>query len=228
MNTNINTPTKPQPNPAETDTLLDDEIPAKFKDPETGALNVDALVKSYKALEQKMGSQTGAPKSPDEYCVDCSHGLFDSDPEVNKRLHEKGFTNEQAQAVYDLAAEKMVPAINALAYDVKAERELEKLINHFGGADKWKEVARQLLAFGQKNMPADVLDNLSSSYEGVLALYRMMQSQEPSLKKEVDTVETSADEQELQSMMRDPKYWKDKDPAFIAKVTEGFKNIYGG
>lgn len=27
-------------------------------------------------------------------------------------------------------------------------------------------------------------------------------------------------------MMNDPKYWRDKDPAFIAKVTEGFKNLY--
>ncbi len=28
-------------------------------------------------------------------------------------------------------------------------------------------------------------------------------------------------------MMRDPKYWRDKDPAFVAKVTEGFKSVYG-
>jgi hypothetical protein len=28
-------------------------------------------------------------------------------------------------------------------------------------------------------------------------------------------------------MMRDPKYWRDQDPSFIAKVTEGFKRMYG-
>ncbi len=37
----------------------------------------------------------------------------------------------------------------------------------------------------------------------------------------------AASEAELQSLMRDPKYWRDKDPATIAKVTDGFKRIYG-
>jgi hypothetical protein len=27
-------------------------------------------------------------------------------------------------------------------------------------------------------------------------------------------------------MMRDPRYWRDRDPAFIAQVTEGFKRLY--
>lgn len=35
------------------------------------------------------------------------------------------------------------------------------------------------------------------------------------------------DELELQSMMRDPKYWRDQDPSFVAKVTEGFQKLYG-
>lgn len=213
-------------NPKETETLLDDAIPEKFKDPETGALKTEALLKSYAELEKKLSSQEAAPKSPEEYCINCDHGLFDADEEVNKKLHEKGFTNDQAQAVYDLAAEKMVPAINQLANDVKAEREIEKLINHFGGAEKWQEVARQLLAFGEKNLPADVLDNLSSSYEGVLALYNMMKTDEPGLKSESAPQEKSGEE-DLKAMMRDPKYWKEKDPKFVAKVTEGFKNIYG-
>lgn len=213
----------------QTETLLDDEIPAKFKDPETGALRADTMVKSYKELEKKLSSRETAPATPEEYCIECGHGLFEADPDVNKRLHEKGFTNDQAQAVYDLAAEKMVPMVAQINQDVQAERELEKLIEHFGGPDKWKEVSRQLLAFGKKSMPADVLDSLSSSFEGVKALYRMMQSGEPSLKKESDVSGAGAsDELELQSMMRDPKYWRDKDPAFVAKVTEGFKAVYGG
>ena len=31
---------------------------------------------------------------------------------------------------------------------------------------------------------------------------------------------------DLQAMMSDPKYWRDKDPSFIAKVTEGFQRLY--
>lgn len=201
-------------------------VPDKFKNPETGAVRLDALINSYSELEKKMSGASAAPHSPDEYCVNCDHGLFEPDAEINQRLHAKGMNQDQVQEVYDLAAEKMVPMIKGVADDFSADREIEKLINHFGGGDKWKEVSRQLLAFGQRNLPADVLTNLSSSYEGVLALYKMMQSDEPGLKRQTENP-SAVGEQDLQSMMRDPKYWRDKDPAFVAKVTEGFKSVYG-
>lgn len=207
-------------------TLLDDDIPAKFKDPETGSVRMDAMVKSYKELEKKISQSPSIPKSADEYCIECNHGLFEVDMEMNKILHEKGFTNEQVQIVYDLAAEKMIPMVMQIAGDFQADREIEKLINHFGGVDKWKEISRQLLAFGQKNLPADVLDSLSSSFEGVLALYNMMGGKEPALSPSGDKA-TPAEMNDLKSMMRDPKYWREKDPSFVAKVTEGFQKLYG-
>lgn len=208
------------------DTLLDNEIPQKFKNAETGEVNVGAMAKSYKALENKLSQRPSVPKAYTDYCVDCNHGLFEADDEMNKKLHEKGFTNEQVQFVYDLAAEKMVPMIAEMAGDFKADREVEKLIEHFGGPDKWKEISRQLLSFGQKNMPADALDSLSSSYEGVIALYNMMNGDEPKISTgDVNANNTGAID--LQSMMKDPKYWRDKDPSFVAKVTEGFQRMYG-
>ena len=48
----------------ETATLLDDEIPAKFKDPQTGALNAQALLSSYKELERKDVRASGRAKMP--------------------------------------------------------------------------------------------------------------------------------------------------------------------
>lgn len=210
-----------------TDNLLDNEIPEKFKDPETGSVKLNTLLQSYKELERKLSQKPLPPKSADEYYVDCSHGLFEEDKDLNRMFHDKGFTQDQVQFVYDMAAEKMVPMIMEIAADFHADQEVEKLINHFGGADKWKEVSRQLLAFGQKNLPLDVLDTLASSYEGVLALYRMMKGEEPSMSKDSITTGASSSEMELQAMMRDPKYWRDRDPSFIAKVTEGFQKLYG-
>ena len=201
-------------------------VPDKFKNPDTGALRLEALVNSYSELEKKMSGAPSAPTSPDEYCINCEHGIFEPDTEINQRLHAKGMTQEQVQEVYDLAAEKMVPMVKEIARDFSADREIEKLVNHFGGPDQWKQVSRQLLAFGQRNLPQDVLENLSSSYEGVLGLYKMMKSEEPDLKKNAENP-SSVGEQDLKSMMRDPKYWRDKDPAHIAKVTEGFKTVYG-
>lgn len=202
-------------------------VPEKFKDMQSGAVNVPALLNSYKELERKMSGQSRAPASAEEYCIECKHGMFTPDHDVNTRLHAKGLTQEQVQEVYDLAAEKLVPMIVELASDFQAEREVEKLIAHFGGEDNWREISRQLLSFGQKHLPADVLQNMASSYEGVLALQRMMKGDEPSVSRAAPVSDRSAtDVNELKGMMRDPKYWRDKDPAFVAKVTEGFKKIY--
>lgn len=210
-----------------TDNLLTEDIPEKFKNAE-GGLQADALLRSYKELERRLSSVPGAPKSPEDYCINCDHGLFEADADINRRLHEKGFTQEQAQALYDLAAERMVPMVRSVTADIQAEREVEKLIEHFGGPDQWREVSRQLLAYGQKNLPGDVLESLSSSYDGVRALYRMMQTEEPGFKRASSENPSKVGELDLQSMMRDPKYWRDKDPSYVAKVTEGFKKMYGG
>lgn len=206
------------------ETLLDDEIPSKFKDKETGEVQVSAMARSYKELEKKMSQTPSAPKSADEYCINCEHGLFDVDADLNQKLHEKGFTNEQVQTVYDLAVEKMVPMVIEMAGEFQAEREVEKLIEHFGGPQQWQEISRQLLSYGQKALPADVLDSLSSSYEGVIALHNMMQGQEPSISTKSD--ERNGEDMDLKAMMRDPRYWRDKDPSFVAKVTEGFQRLY--
>lgn len=210
----------------EEENLLEIDIPQKFKDVKTGALDTQKLLASYKELEGHLSSRPSAPKSHLDYCIDCSHGMFNADEEVNKRLHDKGLTPEQVQEVYDLAAEKLMPMIRELAVEYQAEREVEKLVNHFGGSEKWKEVSRQLLAFGRQNMPEDVLDNMASSYEGVLALYRMMQNKEPSLQRHAAPSHDGPDEKKLISMMRDPKYWREKDPSFVEKVTKGFEGLY--
>lgn len=218
-------------------------IPEKFRDPQTGKIRVDALINSYLALEKKLSSMMprpetdddkinimrilGLPETPDEYDVKVDHGLFDVDPEVNQRLHARGLTLEQVQEVYDLASEKLVPMILELAGEFQADREVERLVATFGGEEQWREMSRQLLAFGKKNLPPEVLESLSSSFEGVMALHRMMKGQEPGMASLSGTdADMAATEQDLQSMMRDPRYWRDRDPAFIAKVTEGFSKLY--
>jgi len=227
---------------SETPTALKPEtLPEKFWDSETGEIRLDSLIQSYIALEKKLSTMVakpespedkaklyrmlGVPESPEEYCVNCDHGLFTPDAEMNTRLHERGFTPEQVQTVYDLAAEKLVPMILELSEEFKADREVERLAAAFGGPERFQEVSRQLLAFGRKNLPADVLNNLSSSFEGVMALHRMMKGEDSAMTPRVESASDSS-ESDLRSMMRDPKYWRQKDQAFIGKVTEGFRRLY--
>jgi len=209
-------------------------IPAKFIDKETGELRADALIKSYLSLEQKLSQslQTKdapkAPKKADEYDIKLTSDMLVLDPKINERLHAKGFTNEQVQEVYDLAAERLVPMITEMMMDVQADRELERIVAKFGGAEKWNKIANELLKFGRKNLDENTFSTLASSYDGVMRLYDMMVSarQVGGFDKRGQSRGGAMDEKTLTKMMRDPKYWKDKDPNFIARVTEGFQDLY--
>ena len=154
-------------------------------------------------------SLLGVPDAPDGYCIDCGHGLFDADPALNHKLHAAGFTPEQAQLVYDLAAERLVPMIQQIAFEFEAEREVARLINHFGGEDAWRETSRQLLAWGKRNLshPAAAL---TGDPRGRVR----------------GRAGAAGNEADLHKMMRDPRYWRDRDPALLAKVTEGFRQLY--
>lgn len=219
-------------------------VPDKFWDDAQKMIRTESLLSSYLALEKKLARLTsapaqeedrarmlralGRPDDPTEYAVDVSHGLFSVDPDLNLRLHEKGFTPDQVQTVYDVAAEKLVPLIIEMASLYQADREVERLVAEFGGTEKWAEISRQLLAFGKQNLPEDVLKGLASSYDGVMALYRlMMQGGGQGMAHAEGAAATGYDEKALQKLMRDPKYWRDKNPEMMAKVAEGFKQLYG-
>ena len=36
------------------------------------------------------------------------------------------------------------------------------------------------------------------------------------------------DEAALRRMMRDPRYWRSREPDFVRRVTEGFRRLTGG
>ncbi|WP_029009100.1 capsid assembly protein [Azospirillum halopraeferens] len=223
-------------------------VPDKFWDPAAGAVRLEALLKSYLELERKLSAMAGGapgageppdrasllrtlgvPEAPDGYCIACDHGLFQPDPEINGRLHAAGFTPEQAQLLYDLAAERMVPLIRDLAAEFQAEREVERLVAHFGGEERWREVSRQLLAWAARTLPPAAVEGLSTTYEGVMALHRMMTGSEPAaLRGEGGGPATGGSEAELHALMRDPRYWRDRDPALVTRVTDGFRRLYPG
>jgi hypothetical protein len=39
---------------------------------------------------------------------------------------------------------------------------------------------------------------------------------------------TGAAEGRLRELMRDPRYWRDRDPGFVARVASGFERLYPG
>jgi hypothetical protein len=141
-------------------------------------------------------------------------------------LHEAGFTPRQAQLVYDLAAERLLPVLSETVAELEAARDVERLASQFGGERAWRTMARQIKTWGQANLGEEVFQTLASSYDGVLAMHQMMQAREPSVLRDGDGAGPELNEAALTGMMRDPRYWRERDPTFVAKVTEGFQRLY--
>ncbi len=201
------------------------DIPEKFWDSEKGAIHTERLWRSYQELERQFSSRKNAvPASHEDYCLDC--GDRTPDPEVNAVLHKAGFSNDQAQLVYDLATHYVVPELENRDQRIKAEKVKGRLEEYFGGEERWAHVARQLSDWGKAHLPEDVMDAMSESFDGVLALHRMMASDEPGIDNKTDTSSENLDEKALRKLMQDPKYWRDQDPALMAKVRDGFTRLY--
>ena len=207
-----------------------DGLGEKFWDPDKGEVRTEALIKSYRELERKLGGLggRGVPETADGYEIEIEDELLSADPEVNEILHEAGFTQDQAQTVYSLAAERLLPMVNEMAAEFEAQNQIGRLEDHFGGKDKWLETSRQLGQWGKTNFPDEVFSALSTTYEGVLALHNMMAKGEPGLIDGGQGGGGGLSESGLREMMNDPRYWRGQDPAFAAKVRNGFKALFPG
>jgi hypothetical protein len=220
-------------------------VPEKFWDGEAGCVRTEALLKSYLEIERKLGSMIalpaddgdsegrnrlqralGVPESPDAYQIAARSSLVEPSPEINARLHAAGFTPQQAQLVYDLAADHLLPLVDELLDEFGSARDSERLANRFGGTEAWRALAGQIKTWGRANLSDEVFATLAASYDGVLAMHQMMQAREPAVLHDSEGVQAVADEATLSQMMRDPRYWRDRDPDVIAKVTEGFRRLY--
>ena len=221
------------------------DVPEKFWDAEANTLRVDALLKSYRELERRLSQRAappaadaapedllrfrqtmGIPETPDAYSIEAPHELCCADAEINGRLHAAHFSNDQAQLVYNLAAERLVPLIAEAAAQFEADRQRERLAAHFGGEDRFRQVAAQLSAWGRAKLPAPVYEALASTAEGVLALEQMMGKEEPALARDA-APPAVASETELRAMMRDPRYWRSREPEFVRRVSDGFRRLVG-
>jgi hypothetical protein len=226
------------------------EIPEKFRGPD-GQLRTDMLLKSYLALERKIGGMLPPPHDPDDqaaherlfaalgrpqdpsgYTIEKKAEWLDRDPELDERLHAAGFSNRQAQLVYDLAAERIAPLLEATLAELEdartAKASRDRLAEHFGGPERFGAIAKQLKAFGERHLEPSTYEALSRSFDGVMALHAMMRAKEPEIVASGDPATLVPDPEKLTRMMRDPRYWRDRDKDFVARVTDGYRRLYGG
>ena len=222
-----------------------DNVPEKFWDAAAGSVRTDALLRSYLELERRLGRSIpkpesdddiegvnrlfevlGRPETPDGYEIAAPHPLVAPDPELNTLLHSAGFTQRQAQLVYELAAERLLPVLEEAAGELEATRQIDRLQQHFGGPEAWRTTAAQIKGYAEANLPEELQRALTGSYEGVLALYEMMRKAEPDIVGQAGSGQLAVTEDSLRELIRDPRYWRDRDPEIVQRVTAGYRNLY--
>ena len=111
---------------------------------------------------------------------------------------------------------------------ISADKELQELEKEFGGTERFNEIARQLSAWGEKNLDTNTFNTLATSKDGIMTLYRMMQEkQEAPVMAGKSQLNAKDDEMTLRRLMQDPKYWKQQDPELVKRVERGFRRLYG-
>jgi len=221
------------------------DVPEKFWDAEAGCIRTDALLRSYVELERRLGRSVpkpeseddieaidrllgvlGRPAAPDGYAIEAPHPLLSPDSSLHEVLHAAGFTQRQAQLVYDLAAERLLPVIEEASAELEASRQIDRLERHFGGPEAWRTTSAQIKAYAEANLPAELHAALSGSYEGVIALYEMMRKAEPEIVGQAGSGQLAVTEDSLRELIRDPRYWRDRDPEIVQRVTQGYRSLY--
>jgi hypothetical protein len=83
------------------------------------------------------------------------------DADVDGLLHAAGFNQTQAQLVYDLAAERVVPVIAGMAAEYEKKMAQGRLEAHFGGPERFAAIARQVKGWGERHLPKPLFETLA-------------------------------------------------------------------
>lgn len=166
------------------------------------------------------------PARAEDYALTVTGAIGDMDPDVNRRLHDAGFSHAQAQLVYDLAGEILEPMMDDINEAAQRASDRATLINEFGGAQSWKELAPRIEKWGRANLPEAAFEVMCQTAEGVRTLHRLMTvHDETRLAGGVDGSASENVRSDIRRKMNDPRYWRDRDPDIIAEVQADFARL---
>ena len=218
-----------------------DWLADKFWNPDLKAPRTEMLGKAYNELEGKIRGKTEDFKeeirlemisnAPEKYEVNLSEDLkipdnveldfTEDDPLVSWFF---GFAKENGmtQSVVDKALNEYVGIELAGMTDMNAE--IAKLGDH--GQDRMLRVHNWLESKLSDTQFA-AINPLLSSADQVEALEVLMKTAGPA-DFDGDSGGESLTLEELREMQNDPRYHREKNPAFIKKVSDGYARLYKG
>jgi hypothetical protein len=228
-----------------TEVQIPEYIPEKFWDTERNEIKVEELGASYKALEQKLGMRTedlvkqvqedyenqrksSVPESYEVRLPEIPEDVeitVDPEQDLVKSWQQICRDNGLSQEVFDQGVAAFVN--NEIAGLPNLQEEMSKL------GDNAKERIEAADLWSKKYLSTDAYNaiaNMAATAEGVKALEEIMSlSKNKPLPNTNTVVDVELDDRDLQSMMADPRYWKEgsKDQAYIAKVTNLYQKKYG-
>ena len=198
-------------------------LPDEFWDADAGRVRLDELVRAYGAF----ASAETPPANPEDYALELDGLLGGPDAEANRRMHEAGFTNAQVQLVYDMASSLLLPLAGEVAGELERTEREARLADRYGGEDGWRRARGQMEAWAAANLPAGVGEALIGSVKGAAALERLMDAGEPGLGGHDGGRPAGALTLDgLHRLQGDPRYWRDRDPALVRQVMEGYRRLY--
>lgn len=203
-------------------------LPEKFNTPED-------LVNSYSSLESKLGKGeselresimneieseafANRPEKAGDYTLPEGMDELATDPNIewwSNFAWENGFSQDE----FNEGLSRMMPPQPDL------DAEIEKL------GDNANARIEAVALWSQKNLPAEFeqeVMRMGETAQGVQLLEHFMSALSSGSVSGDATTPTVLGRQELESMMKDPRYWDNtrRDAAFVRQVDEGFAKLY--
>jgi hypothetical protein len=215
-----------------------DWLPEKFWDDDVG-VRAEPLAKSFTELEGKLRTKHDDLKNeviadmkaaaPEEYVFNQPDDLkipegveldMTADDPMVSWFFDFAKEHGMSQETVDSAIKQYMETELAGMPDINAE--IEKLGDH--GQDRVLRV-HNWMSSKLSDEEVSALDPLMTSAASIEALEKLMKSAGPS-DFDSENVGDALTLDELKSMQNDPRYYREKDPAFIKKVTDGYDRLY--
>jgi len=220
--------------PQETQSERPDWLPQKFERPEELAVSYGELEKAFYSRKEDLRNQivselnqeaaSSAPISPADYEVNIQspegleYNIDENDPMLGwfrDKAHNYGLSQEEFTDLMNEYAS--VDAVRGPDWNAESEALGEHAEQRLDRVDLWAEKNLSSDAYSAfANIPASA--NMVQLFEELMELNGQPQF---NMVSETEFQERLSRE-DLMAMQNDPKYWKEKDPAYIAKVRQGF------
>ena len=223
-----------QEQPEESFTDRPDWLPEKFKSPEELAKSYSELERGFYQRKDDMREQVideinqeamkDAPASPADYDVNFAapegleYTVDEDDPLLGwfkGKAHEYGLSQDEFDGLINEYAQADIQ--RGPDWNTEAEALGEYAEDRLTRVDGWARTSLTEEAYNVfANIPAS--SNMVQLFEELMELNGQPQFNMVSETEFQEVISLD----DLRSMQNDPKYWKEKDPSFIAKVRAGF------